>query len=137
MSLEVLLQVATTDCPNACVICTICNLKRVSICWCTLQYKSKGRSQDQIAAIDPKPYKSPRHSIFITEKSHFPVIATIPNGTKLGTEESIKVNLQTTNGTNYSEVLSNYDNGSKFLPTWKVLKVQKIFEFPKTYCNCN
>ena len=37
--------------------------------------------QDQVAAIDPKPYKSPRHSIFITEKSHFPVIATIPNGT--------------------------------------------------------
>ena len=46
--------------------------------------------QDQIAAVDPKPYKSPRHSIFITEKSHFPVVATIPNGTKLGTEESVK-----------------------------------------------
>jgi len=78
--------------------------------------------QDQIAAIDPKPYKSPRHSIFITEKSHFPVIATIPNGTKLGTEESIKVNLQTTNGNSYSEVLSNYENGSNFLPAWKVSK---------------
>ena len=25
--------------------------------------------QDQVAAIDPKPYKSPRHSIFITEKN--------------------------------------------------------------------
>jgi len=78
--------------------------------------------QDQIAAIDPKPYKSPRHSIFITEKSHFPVVATISSGTKLGTEESIKVNLQTTNGNSYSEVLSKYDNGSKFLPTWKVSK---------------
>jgi len=78
--------------------------------------------QAQIGAIDPKPYKSPRHSIFITEKSHFPVIATIPNGTKLGTEESIKINLQTTNGNSYSEVLSKYDNGSKFLPTWKVSK---------------
>ena len=78
--------------------------------------------QDQIAAIDPKPYKSPRHSIFITEKSHFPVIATIPNGTKLGTEDSVKINLQTTNGNSYSEVLSKYDNGSKFLPTWKVSK---------------
>jgi len=78
--------------------------------------------QDQVAAIDPKPYKSPRHSIFITEKSHFPVVATIPSGTKIGTEESIKVNLQTTNGNSYSEVLSKYDNGSKFLPTWKVSK---------------
>ena len=39
-----------------------------------------------------------------------------------GTEESIKINLQTTNGNSYSEVLSKYDNGSKFLPTWKVSK---------------
>ena len=78
--------------------------------------------QDQVAAIDPKPYKSPRHSIFITEKSHFPVVATIPSGTKLGTEESVKVNLQTTNGNSYSEVLSKYDNVSKFLPTWTVSK---------------
>jgi len=78
--------------------------------------------QDQIAAIDPKPYKSPRHSIFITEKSHFPVIASLPNGTKLGADESVKINLQTTNGTSYSEVLSKFDNGSKFLPTWKVSK---------------
>jgi len=78
--------------------------------------------QEQIATIDPKPYSSPRHSIFITEKAHFPVIATIPNGTKLGTEESVKINLQTTNGNNYSEVLSEFENGSKFLPSWKVSK---------------
>jgi len=78
--------------------------------------------QDERAAIDPKPYKSARHSIFITEKSHFPVIASLPNGTKLGADESVKINLQTTNGTSYSEVLSKFDNGSKFLPTWKVSK---------------
>ena len=41
-------------------------------------------------------------------KNHiFPVNASIPNGTKLGTEESIKINLQTTNGNSYSDVLSN------------------------------
>ena len=78
--------------------------------------------QEQVAAIDPKPYKSPRHSIFVNEKTHFPVIATIPNGTKLGTEESLKINLQTTNGKNYAEVLSNFDNGDNFLPSWKVSK---------------
>ena len=78
--------------------------------------------QDQIAAIDPKPFKTAKHSIFITEKSHFPVIASLPNGTKLGAEESVKINLQTTNGKSYSDVLSKFDNGSKFLPTWKVSK---------------
>ena len=78
--------------------------------------------QEQIATIDPKPYTSPRHSIFITEKAHYPIVASLPNGTKLGTEESVKINLQTTNGNSYSEVLSKFENGSKFKPSWKVSK---------------
>ena len=78
--------------------------------------------QEQVATIDPKPYISPRHSIFITEKVHYPVVATISNGTKLGTEESVKINLQTSEGGSYTELLSKFDNGSKFQPTWKVSK---------------
>ncbi len=84
--------------------------------------------QEQVATIDPKPYTSPRHSIFITEKAHFPVVATIPNGTKLGTEESIKINLQTSDGGSYSDLLSKFDNGSKFEPTWKVSKGSEFLE---------
>ena len=78
--------------------------------------------QDQIAAIEPKPFTSPRHSIFINEKTHFPVVASIPSGTKLGLEDSLKINLQTTTGNNYSEELAKYDEGSKFLPTWSISK---------------
>ena len=78
--------------------------------------------QDQVATIDPKPFTSPRHSIFITEKAHYPVVASLPNGTKLGTEETVKINLQTTDGGSYSELLSNFENGAKFQPTWKVSK---------------
>ncbi len=78
--------------------------------------------QEQIATIEPKPFKSPRHSIFINEKTHFPVIASIPSGTKLGLEDSVKINLQTTTGNNYFELLSQYDEGSKFLPSWSVSK---------------
>ena len=78
--------------------------------------------QEQIATIEPKPFTSPRHSIFINEKTHFPVVATIPNGTKLGLEDTLKINLQTTSGNNYSEVLSKYDEGTRFLPSWSVSK---------------
>ncbi len=84
--------------------------------------------QDQVATIDPKPYTSPRHSIFITEKAHYPVVASIPNGTKLGTDESVKINLQTTDGGSYSELLTKFDNGSKFEPTWKVSKGSEFLE---------
>ncbi len=78
--------------------------------------------QEQIATIDPKPFTSPRHSIFINEKTHFPVVASIPNGTKLGLEDTLKINLQTTSGNNYSEVLTKYDEGLKFMPSWSVSK---------------
>ena len=78
--------------------------------------------QEQIATIEPKPFTSPRHSIFINEKTHFPVVASIPSGTKLGLEDSIKINLQTTSGNNYSELLTKYDEGSKFMPSWTVSK---------------
>ena len=78
--------------------------------------------QEQIATIEPKPFTSPRHSIFINEKTHFPVVASIPNGTKLGLEDTLKINLQTTSGNNYSEVLTKYDEGLKFLPSWSVSK---------------
>ncbi len=78
--------------------------------------------QEQIATIEPKPFTSPRHSIFINENTHFPVVASIPNGTKLGLEDTLKINLQTTTGNNYAEVLSKYEEGSKFMPSWSVSK---------------
>ncbi len=78
--------------------------------------------QEQIATVEPKPFTSPRHSIFINEKTHFPVVATIPNGTKLGLEDTLKINLQTTTGNNYAEVLTKYEEGAKFMPSWSVSK---------------
>ena len=78
--------------------------------------------QEQIAAVDPKPYLSPRHSIFINSKTHFPIVASLPNGTKIGDQDTVKINLQTTNGKSYSEVLSGFKNGNDFLPSWTVSK---------------
>jgi len=81
---------------------------------------------DQIAAIEPKPYKTAKHSIFITEKNHFPVIAALPGGTKIGSGDSVKINLQTMSGESYVNELQKYENGSKFSPSWKVTKGEDI-----------
>ncbi len=81
---------------------------------------------DQIAAVEPKPYKTAKHSIFITEKNHFPVIAALPGGTKIGSGDSVKINLQTMNGDSYVNELQKYENGSKFSPSWKVTKGEDI-----------
>ncbi len=83
---------------------------------------------DQIAAIEPKPFTSPRHSIFITEKDHFPVVASIPSGTKLGVGEKVKVNLQTLTGESFNNVLSKYKNSSKFSPSWKITKGSEFLD---------
>ncbi len=81
---------------------------------------------DQIAAVEPKPFKTAKHSIFITEKNHFPVIAALPGGTKIGSGDSVKINLQTMNGDSYVNELQKYENGSKFSPSWKVTKGDDI-----------
>ena len=81
---------------------------------------------DQIAAVEPKPFKTAKHSIFITEKNHFPVIATLPGGTKLGSGDTVKINLQTINGDTYINELKKYEDGPKFSPTWKVTKGDDI-----------
>ena len=81
---------------------------------------------DQIAAIEPKPFTSPKHSIFVAEKDHFPVIASLPSGTKVGAGETVKINLQTISGEAYTKALERYENGSKFTPNWKVSKGQEF-----------
>ncbi len=81
---------------------------------------------DQIAAVEPKPFKTAKHSIFITEKNHFPVIASLPSGTKIGSGETVKINLQTMNGVPYVNELKKYEEGPKFSPTWKVTKGEDV-----------
>ncbi|MBW3042423.1 membrane protein insertase YidC [Prochlorococcus marinus] len=81
---------------------------------------------DQIAAVEPKPFKTAKHSIFITEKNHFPVIAALPGGTKIGSGDSVKINLQTLNGDSYVNELKKYEDGPKFSPSWKVTKGEDI-----------
>ena len=81
---------------------------------------------DQIAAVEPKPFKTAKHSIFITEKNHFPVIASLPGGTKIGSGETVKINLQTLSGDAYVNELKKYEDGSKFSPSWKVTKGEDI-----------
>ena len=81
---------------------------------------------DQIATVDPKPFTSASHSIFVTETDHVPVIASLPGGTKIGTGENVQIQLQTKSGEPFSKILSDVDNGQSFLPSWSVTKGESI-----------
>jgi YidC/Oxa1 family membrane protein insertase len=81
---------------------------------------------EQIAAVDPKPFNSASHSIFITETNHVPVIASLPGGTKLGQGDSAKIQLKTKDGESFATVLEGVDEGQSFLPDWTVTKGQGV-----------
>ena len=77
---------------------------------------------DQIAAVEPKPFNSASHSIFVTETNHVPVIASLAGGTKLGVGESTSVDLHTKQGDSFASVLKGIDHGDAFTPSWSVTK---------------
>ncbi len=81
---------------------------------------------EQIAAVEPKPFNSASHSIFVTETDHVPVIASLPGGTKIGSGDSVQIQLQTKSGEAFSEVLNGVENGKSFLPDWTVTKGESI-----------
>ena len=81
---------------------------------------------EQIAAVEPKPFSSASHSIFVTETDHLPVIASLPGGTKIGTGDNVQIQLQTKSGEAFAEVLDGVENGKSFLPDWTVTKGESI-----------
>ena len=81
---------------------------------------------DQIAAVEPKPFNSASHSIFISETDHVPVIASLPGGNKLGAGENAQISLHTKTGESFSNVLKRLDNGDKFAPQWTITKGEGI-----------
>ena len=81
---------------------------------------------DQIAAVEPKPFNSASHSIFVTSTDHVPVIASLEKGTKLGVGDTETVSLHTKEGSSFASVLSGVENGSSFAPTWSVTKGEGV-----------
>jgi YidC/Oxa1 family membrane protein insertase len=77
---------------------------------------------EQIAAVEPKPFNSASHSIFITATNHVPVIASLEKGTKLGVGDTETVSLHTKEGSSFASVLEGVKDGTSFTPTWSVTK---------------
>jgi YidC/Oxa1 family membrane protein insertase len=82
--------------------------------------------QEQIAAVEAKPFNTPSHSIFVTATKHVPVIGTLEKGTKLGVGDSETVTLHGKDGSSFDSVLSSVENGESFRPTWSVTKGEGV-----------
>jgi YidC/Oxa1 family membrane protein insertase len=81
---------------------------------------------DQIAAVEPKPFNSASHSIFVSSTQHVPVIASLPQGNRLGVGDTARVELHTREGADFDSVLQGVDHGRDFTPTWSVTKGEDV-----------
>ncbi len=81
---------------------------------------------DQIAAVEPKPFNTPSHSIFVSATSHVPVIGTLEQGTRLGVGDRQTAQLHTRSGDSFATVLSGVDDGDSFQPSWSVTKGEGV-----------
>ncbi|MEB3185016.1 MAG: membrane protein insertase YidC [Cyanobacteriota bacterium] len=81
---------------------------------------------DQIAAVEPKPFNTPSHSIFVTATSHVPVIGTLEKGSRLGVGDVEQVSLHTREGGSFASVLADVEHGDAFTPSWKVSKGEGV-----------
>jgi YidC/Oxa1 family membrane protein insertase len=81
---------------------------------------------DEIAAVEPKPFNSASHSIFVSSTQHVPVIASLPQGNRLGVGDTTQVELHTKEGTRFDSVLQGVDHGRDFTPTWSITKGEDV-----------
>ncbi|MFM8605611.1 MAG: membrane protein insertase YidC [Cyanobium sp.] len=81
---------------------------------------------DQIAAVEPKPFNTPSHSIFVSTTEHVPVIGSLEGGTRIGVGESSKVQLHTKEGDSFASVLAGVENGNAYAPSWSVTKGEGV-----------
>ena len=81
---------------------------------------------DQIAAVEPKPFNTASHSIFVTATNHVPVIGTLERGSKLGVGDSETVQLHTRSGDSFASVLSSVEDGASFTPSWSITKGEGV-----------
>ena len=81
---------------------------------------------DQIAAVEPKPFNTPSHSIFVTATNHVPVIGTLEQGTRLGVGDRQTVQLHTRSGDSFASLLASVENGETFQPSWSVTKGEGV-----------
>ena len=86
---------------------------------------------DQVAAVEPKPFNSPSHSIFIGETDHVPVIASLPRGNKIGVGDTSTINLHTKDGRSYDEVLTAVEDPGRFAPSWSLTKGDDVIAVDK------
>ncbi|MGB7416029.1 MAG: membrane protein insertase YidC, partial [Thermosynechococcaceae cyanobacterium] len=77
--------------------------------------------QDKIEQVEVQPFSTKPQNIYVDEGIHYSVAAMSPVGNRLAVGDTTTIELQTSTGKPFGEVLGDYPN-SEIKPTWSVIK---------------
>lgn len=80
--------------------------------------------QAQVEQLQPQPYATKPHNIYVSEGVHYPVISVIPQGNRLAEGETATLTFQTEAGKPLDDLLAQYPE-TQIQPHWKVTKGQE------------
>jgi YidC/Oxa1 family membrane protein insertase len=77
--------------------------------------------KEQVEQIQPQPLTTKPQNIYIADGIHYPVLALVPEGSKIGAGSSAKLDFQSVSGKPLKDLLTSADV-SDIKPQWKVTK---------------
>ncbi|OIP78395.1 MAG: membrane protein insertase YidC [Oscillatoriales cyanobacterium CG2_30_44_21] len=85
---------------------------------------------DSQATSPHQSFTSPSQNVYFADRVHYPVLATAVDGTNLVIGEQSKIILQTSNGKDFNDLSSEYQD-IDLNPLWKVTKGEELVEVSK------
>lgn len=73
------------------------------------------------AEVQPQPFQSEPHNIYLSNNIHAPIVAEIPNGNVLTVGQKTKIEFESVDGKPFPELAAAYPD-SNLTPTWTVTK---------------
>ncbi|PZO42976.1 MAG: membrane protein insertase YidC [Leptolyngbya sp.] len=83
--------------------------------------------QEKIEQIQPQVFSTAPKAIYVSDGSHFPILAVVPGGNKLVVGEKTDVRLQTAEGQSIASLADEYnEDPSSFQPKWEIVKGEDV-----------
>ena len=79
---------------------------------------------EKIEQIQPEVFTTKPQNIYVAEETHYPILAMVPEGKRLGVGDSATLEFQTLTGKPLTDVLQNYPK-PRIQPQWVVTKGQE------------
>ena len=78
--------------------------------------------QEQIERVQPEAFATSSKNIYVSDGVHYPVVALLPGGNRIGVGETTRVEFQSQDGKPLMDLAAEYDSAASLQPAWDVTK---------------